>query len=178
MKRFTMLAVIAAFMLAACTSEEATETAATEEDNNTVEYLFVQNGDSFEIDGTTLTLIDVDSRTLYFSDRPERIAGYMNLDELLRIGGEGENSFAVNPPNATFAVFDGDDVLESVIVLRNPRLVDDDLSFDFDIVQGDPPDRGGHCVLFIDTIGRPATPASVAGVHRRHKRRHRAAVRH
>ena len=136
MKRFVILAVIAAFMLAACTSEEGTETAATEEESNTVDYLFVQNGDSFEIEGTTLTLIDVEPRTLYFSDRPERIAGYINLDELLRIGSEGENSFANDPPNATFAVFDGDDVLESVIVLKNPRLIGDDLSFEFDVVEG------------------------------------------
>ncbi len=176
MKRLVILAIFAAFMLAGCTGEEGSETAATEEESDTVEYLFVQNGDSFEIEGTTLTLIDVDSRTLYFSDRPERIAGYMNLDELLRIGSEGENSFAVNPPNATFAVFDGDDVLESVIVLRNPRLIDDDLFFDFDVVEGTPPDEGGRCVLFIDTVGRPASPASVAGVHRRHRRR--AVARH
>ena len=38
--------------------------------------------------------------------------------------------------------------------------------------------EGGPATLFIDPIGRPASPTSVAGVHRRHRRRTRRRVSH
>jgi hypothetical protein len=45
------------------------------------------------------------------------------------------------------------------------------LAFKVSIIEGLPPDAAGRSALFIDTIGRPMSPGSVAGVHRRHRRR-------
>jgi hypothetical protein len=38
---------------------------------------------------------------------------------------------------------------------------------------GEIPARGGPCVLFIDSFGRPLSPVSVAGMRRRERRRRR-----
>ncbi len=40
------------------------------------------------------------------------------------------------------------------------------------MLEGELPDTAGETVIFIDPIGMPVSPTSVAGVHRRH--RHRA----
>jgi hypothetical protein len=40
-------------------------------------------------------------------------------------------------------------------------------------LDGEMPAEGGPSALFIDVIGRPATPVSAAGMHRRTRRRTR-----
>ncbi len=39
------------------------------------------------------------------------------------------------------------------------------------IIDGEIPSKGGSVVMFIDPIGMPLTPGSVAGVHRRREKR-------
>jgi hypothetical protein len=43
--------------------------------------------------------------------------------------------------------------------------------FPIELFEGDLPGEGGATILFIDPIGRPRSPTSVAGTHRRHRRR-------
>jgi hypothetical protein len=50
-------------------------------------------------------------------------------------------------------------------------LADGNLVFKVSIIEGLPPEAAGRSALFIDTVGRPMSPGSVAGVHRRHRRR-------
>ena len=45
------------------------------------------------------------------------------------------------------------------------------------LILGEPPAEGVRAVLFIDTVGRPMSPTSVAGVHRRHRRRRARVIR-
>jgi hypothetical protein len=47
------------------------------------------------------------------------------------------------------------------------------LQYHVQILQGTPPATAGPCVLFIDPLGRPLSPVSVAGVRRRDMRRDR-----
>ena len=58
-----------------------------------------------------------------------------------------------------------------VVVLRNPRLDGADLVYDVDVLDGKKTASGKASALFIDVIGRPLTPLSVAGVARRSARR-------
>ena len=44
------------------------------------------------------------------------------------------------------------------------------MTYGIRILQGEAPKSGGPSSLFIYTIGRPLTPMSIAGVHRRHRR--------
>ena len=54
-----------------------------------------------------------------------------------------------------------------MIVLKNPKLEGDRLTFDVDVLEGDITGGDGPASVFIDIIGRPFTPLSFAGVARR-----------
>lgn len=136
------------------------------------QLLFVQNAAAVEIGagGKTLTLKNFSPTTLFFSDRPVRIAGHYRTDEYLQFWKAGPDSFLKDPPNATLSVFEkGKDELSDVVVtLRNPRVSGSDLTYDVTVISGTLPKPGmGPASLFIDIIGLPFTPLSFAGVARR-----------
>ncbi len=135
------------------------------------QLLFVQNAQGFEVaaDGRTLTLKGLSPTTLFFSDRPVRIAGHYLTAEYLQFWKAGPDSFLKDPPNATLSVFEkGKDELSDVVVtLRNPRINGNDLSYDITVISGTLPKSSGPASLFIDIIGLPFTPLSFAGVARR-----------
>jgi hypothetical protein len=60
-----------------------------------------------------------------------------------------------------------------IVVLREPYLVDDNLTYKIDVLEGKLPAKAGPCSLFIDPIGRPLSPVSIAGMNRRDRRRDR-----
>ena len=135
------------------------------------QLLFVQNAQGVDVtaDGRTLTLKGLSPTTLFFSDRPVRIAGHYLTGEYLQFWKAGPDSFLKDPPNATLSVFEkGKDELSDVVVtLRNPRLSGNDLSYDIAVISGTLPKTSGPASLFIDIIGLPFTPLSFAGVARR-----------
>jgi len=122
-----------------------------------VELLFVQNsrGVAIDKDKGTLTLKGVSPTTLWFSDRPVRMAGHFNMKEYLATWGEGAESFRTDPPNATLSVFEQgqDDLLDVVVKLQNPRLQGDDLIYDITLIEGQLPKKSGPASLFIDIFG-------------------------
>jgi hypothetical protein len=136
-----------------------------------VEYLFVLTAESATLADGVLKMGDVNPATLYFSDRPDRIAGHLTTEEFVAGWGEGDDSFASNPPNATLSVLSGPEPQDVVVVLREPRFEDGDLVFSVSVLEGNPEVAGGPNSLFIDIIGRPLTPVSYAGVARRTTRR-------
>ena len=56
---------------------------------------------------------------------------------------------------------------DAVVVLKNPKLDGDNLTFDVDVLEGDIKGADGAASVFIDIIGRPFTPMSFGGVARR-----------
>ena len=128
-------------------------------------------------DNGRLTLTGLAPTTLMFSDRPDRVTGHVPSEEFLDSWGEGEDSFADDPPNAVLSIFSDDEVHDVVVVLRDPALAGDQMSYSVDILDGEMPAGGGANSLFIDVIGRPMSPVSVAGVHRRGRRRARRRTR-
>jgi hypothetical protein len=142
-------------------------------DEDTCEMLFVQDAKGMVFDGSLLTLKDANPNIIFFCDRPERTAGHMNRDAFMKIVTEGENSFADNPPNAAVSIVSTKgEVTEAVVTLsKKPVLSGNDMVFPIKVIDGELPDAGGTVIMFIDPIGRPLSPTSVAGVHRRHRRR-------
>ena len=136
-----------------------------------VEYLFVLTAESATLADGVLRMGDVNPATLYFSDRPDRIAGHQSTEEFVAEWGEGDDSFASNPPNATLSVLSGGEPQDVVVVLSEPRFEEGDLVFNVSVLNGNPDVTGGANSLFIDIIGRPLTPVSAAGVARRTTRR-------
>lgn len=138
-----------------------------------IEALFVQTAHGMAYDDGTLTLTGLAPTTLMFSDRPDRVTAHLRSREFVDSWTEGTDSFEVNPPNAVLSVFHPGGISDSVIVLMNPRLKDHELSYDVEILDGELLESGGECALFIDVIGRPLSPVSLAGANRRDRRRDR-----
>ena len=135
-----------------------------------VQLLFVQDAEAVVFDKGTVTLKGVSPMTLFFSDRPVRIAGHFNTkDEFLPLWDEGKDSFLKDPPNATVSIYEKgkEQLLDIVVKLSKPRLEGEDLTYDITVIEGKVPSKGGACSVFIDIIGLPFTPLSFAGVARR-----------
>jgi hypothetical protein len=133
-----------------------------------VPSLFVFNSRGATLQGDTLTLSGVSPSAIIFADRPVRSAGHQPTADVISEWGSGDDSFAKNPPNATVSVFSKDgSVKDAVVVLKNPKLEGDKLSFNVQTLEGDLAGGDGAAAIFIDIIGRPFTPMSFAGVARR-----------
>ena len=145
----------------------------TREELDEIESMFVQTAQRAVSDGKQLTLEGLTPATLFFSDRPERVVGHLSTADFVGLWAEGENSFAEDPPNAVLAFLEpGDEAPEdAVIVLRDPATTDGSISYAIDVLEGSVPEDMGAVTLFIDPLGRPLSPGSVAGVHRRRRRR-------
>ena len=141
------------------------------------EALYAQTAAGMAYDDGRLTLNGIAPTTLYFSDRPNRITGHITTEEFLDSWGEGDDSFASDPPNAVLSIFSEEEVNDVVVVLQDPALVGDQMSYQVEILDGEIPASGGASSLFIGMIGRPLTPVSVAGVRRRGRRRGRRRAR-
>ena len=170
MKRNIFNIGVFAMVMAAWISVLAGGAVAAEQKPIMVQLLFVQNARAVVFDKGTLTLKGVSPMTLFFSDRPVRIAGHFHTkDEFVPLWDEGKDSFLKDPPNATVSIYEkGKEQLVDVVVkLSKPRLKGEDLTYDIKVIEGKVPKRGGECSVFIDIIGLPFTPLSFAGVARR-----------
>jgi hypothetical protein len=140
-----------------------------------VEEMFVQLASGASASGGKLTLRNVSPSTLYFSDRPERVVGHMTTEDFVGDWATGPDSFAEDPPNAvlSFIEADANTPSDAVVVLRDPQMAEPDLDYSIEVLEGEMPASAGPCTLFIDPLGRPLSPVSVAGVRRRGRRRER-----
>ena len=119
--------------------------------------LFVQGATSMQADtdAMTLRLVGVTEQTIYFSDRPQRVAGIVETKNFVGHWGSGDDSFAMNPPNATLTIYDveAERNTAAVLVLKDPVLEGNDLVYRYELLGGTVPAEGGAAGLFIDTFG-------------------------
>jgi hypothetical protein len=141
------------------------------QDEKVVDFLFVQNAKTVSLKNGVLTLGGIAGDTLYFSDRPDRIAGRITTAEFVEKWTKGHDSFKADPPNAVLSVIHDSDAVDVVLVLRDPSLDGADLNYQVAVLDGAEMVEGAHASLFIDEIGRPLTPLSYAGMARRTSRR-------
>ena len=75
----------------------------------TADFLFVQSAKGLTFDKASgkLTLTGVSPVTVFFTDRPERIAGNMKTTAFIPFWSEGKDSFKSNPPNADVSIVEG-----------------------------------------------------------------------
>lgn len=126
--------------------------------------LFVQSAKGASLDGGKLTLKGVSPTTVYFSDRPNRIAGHLATTEMIPLWSEGKDSFTKDPPNATLSAFAKDGAVANVVVeLRNPKLTGDQLVYDVKVLEGRAPRRHRRCVAVHRCHRYAAHPAFVRG---------------
>jgi len=144
-----------------------------EEEAETCNALFVHSAQDVTMDANTLTMKGISPTVIYFCDRPVRFAGHLSVEDFLNSVSKGKDSFAEDPPNAVVSILGGEEVVDVVVTLsRKPTVNGDELVYsDIEIIEGDVPKSGGAGSVFIDVIGRPMSPGSIGGVHRRHRRR-------
>jgi hypothetical protein len=121
--------------------------------------LFVQMAQKIDYkesdaDSGVMTLYDVPSQTMFFSDRPNRIVGNVPTSAFVSkwTTERGPNGFASNPPNAAVTVFQADGAKTAIVELRNPRLDGNKLSYDVKVLQGISSTQPAEGVLFIDNF--------------------------
>ena len=157
---FLLLSVM--LLMAAC---EKNSTTSSEEP----QYMFVQTAEDIKVDADamTLRLVNVNQQTLYFTDRPQRMAGHLKLTEYLEewTTKAGKDNFGNDPPNASLSVYEEGQPDNTVIVveINNPVVDGTDLIYNYKIINGTMPASGGASALFIDLIG-PGGGVG-AGVH-------------
>jgi hypothetical protein len=140
---------------------------------DSIEALFVQSAHGLTTNNGSVTFHGLAHATLFFADRPQRVVGHLTSRKFVDQWGEGEDSFADDPPNAVVSFLeDGDTVPEEMtMTISHPHIKNDKLTYNVDILNGILPAKAGPCSLFIDPVGRPLSPMSVAGVRRRQRRR-------
>ena len=123
------------------------------------QLMFVQTAEDFKVDPakSTFRLVKVNQQTLYFSDRPQRIAGHIKMADYLKewTAQAGKDNFKADPPNATLSVYEPGQADNTVVVveLTNPVVEGADLVYTYKIINGKMPAKGGATSLFIDWIG-------------------------
>jgi hypothetical protein len=147
----------------------------TEAKIENIEAMFVQSANGLTSSNGSVTLHGLSRSTLFFADRPQRVVGHLHTRKFIDQWGDGENSFAEDPPNAVVSFLEeGDAVPEEVTLeLSDPHLIEETLTYNVKVLDGTLPAKAGPCSLFIDPIGRPLSPISVMGVRRRERRRMR-----
>jgi len=113
------------------------------------QYLFVLSPESGTYADGKLTLNNV-PLVVYFSDRPNRIAGHISLEKFVEMWGKGENNFKDDPPNATLSILDEHGTKNAVVEISNPVQMKETVTFTADILQGSIPASFPAGTLFID----------------------------
>ncbi len=127
--------------------------------SNRIQLMFVQTAEDIKIDPATKTLrlVNVNQQTLYFSDRPNRIAGNITMAAYMDEwkSGEGPDNFSNDPPNATISIYEPgrQDNTIAVVEISHPVIEGKDLLYKYRVIEGSLPEKGGTTALFIDWIG-------------------------
>jgi hypothetical protein len=117
-----------------------------------VPSLAVLNSGGARLENGKLTMSGISAVSIVFADRPVRSAGHVLTSEFIKQWGDGADSFAKDPPNATISVLSGkgDSVADAVVVLKTPKLEGANLTFDVAVLEGDLAGADGPASLFID----------------------------
>ncbi|MGI9534034.1 MAG: YMGG-like glycine zipper-containing protein [Thermodesulfobacteriota bacterium] len=139
---------------------------AEEKDIEKVEILFVQNSEDVSFkkgSPTTVTLKNAGPNTIFFSDKPARIAGHLSNEGFLKVWNEQTGGFKDVPPNASISVVNGKVISDVIVELSNPRIDGKDITYDINIIKGEIPKNGGVTALFIDGIWASAGIGAAGG---------------
>ncbi len=149
---FLILAtVLSAYFATGCCKQKNNDT-------QSPKFLYVMSAKSGSFDGDTLTLKDV-PLVIYFSDRPNRIAGHVSLNQFVEIWNKGADSFKEDPPNATLSIYDGNGNKDVVIeLIGTPTIRNESIIFGIRILLGELPKEIPSSSLFIDVFTKNVLP--------------------
>jgi hypothetical protein len=148
------LLAAAALAIVACATTSKSDSASSE----SPQMMFVQIADDIRVDPAagTFRLVKVNQQTLFFSDRPQRIAGHFKMADYLKEWTDkaGRDNFGGDPPNATLSVYEpgGPENTLAVVKITKPVVEGEDLIYSYKVLEGKMPPNGGATSLFIDWI--------------------------
>jgi hypothetical protein len=90
---------------------------------------------TFDNSASKLTSNGVSPVTVMFSDRPERIAANLRTAEFVPFWSKGKDSFLSDPRNADISILEGGPLREIVVVLQDPTLQGDNLTYAVRVLQ-------------------------------------------
>ena len=92
---------------------------------DSIEALFVQSAHGLTTNNGSVSFHGLAHATLFFADRPQRVVGHLTSRKFVDQWGEGEDSFADDPPNAVVSFLEnGDAVPEEVtMTISEPQLL-------------------------------------------------------
>jgi len=121
--------------------------------------MFVQLAEGLKVDeaAKTIRLLNLSPHTLYFADRPERIAGHIKTAAYLEewTAKAGKDNFGADPPNAALSVYEPGQSNNklAVVEITDPKMEGRDLVYGYKLIDGTLPASGEETALFIDWIG-------------------------
>jgi len=130
------------------------------EDAKPAEWLFVHTAETAEMTSATTLVMPVTRDIFAFTDRPNRMHGYMNAHEYASLWDEGEgDTFKADPPNAVLTWVDGDEVKEAEFLIISADTLGHGRSIAYEVKQEAgmmPVGKMGSASLFVDGV-RPPT---------------------
>jgi len=152
----TLSALFAALMLAAGPITASAQTAM--QPNMAIaapSYEYVQQAASLSYDGRTLTLEGLAPATIFFSDRPYRLAGHVETAVFANLWDAPAGTFAQSPPNAAISVLGETNAAPAIVTLTSAQVDGDSISYGVRLVSGQPPETARNVALFIDHGPQP-----------------------
>jgi hypothetical protein len=124
------------------------------EDAKPAEWLFVHTAQTAEMTSATTLVMPVTRDIFAFTDRPNRMHGYMNAHEFVSLWDESEgDTFKADPPNAVLTWVDGDEMKEAELLIISAETVSHgrEIAYEVKLEAGHTPvDQLGRGSLFVD----------------------------
>ena len=165
-----MRKILLALVLAMGTQGVAAEDAA-----KPAEWLFVHTAETAEMTSATTLVMPVTRDIFAFTDRPNRMHGYMNAHEFVSLWDEGEgDTFKADPPNAVLTWVDGDEMKEAELLIISAETVSHgrEIAYEVKLEAGQAPvGKIFSPSFFIDSLAPPmciADAATCLSIARRH----------
>ena len=132
-----------------------TQGVAAEDAAKPAEWLFVHTAQTAEMTSATTLIMPVTRDIFAFTDRPNRMHGYMNAHEFVSLWDEGEgDTFNADPPNAVLTWVDGDgEMKEAELLILSAEIVKygREIAYEVKLEAGDTPaDKLSGGSLFVD----------------------------
>ena len=131
-----------------------TQGVAAEDAAKPAEWLFVHTAQTAEMTSATTLVMPVTRDIFAFTDRPNRMHGYMNAHEFVSLWDESEgDTFKADPPNAVLTWVDGDEMKEAELLIISAETVSHgrEIAYEVKLEAGHTPvDQLGRGSLFVD----------------------------
>lgn len=112
-------------------------------------FVMTAGGMTMETESKTLVLTDVSNDIVWFTDRPGRDAGHMDLKQFMSLWAGRPDDFGNVPPNAVI-IAAGHEQTPAVIEILQPARDGSTLTFDIEIIDGTLPPQAGEVTLVVD----------------------------